>query len=489
MSLPMVVSRVDVLGDRRIQPTEVQAVHPLCIPIDPASRAWKEVAKDLQGNILEGFPGNHTRLILLRFPELNALKAGTLVTGFGTLATTLVTTALEQQEQAAETSGSGAPVGANVVLSRSGYEALGFGGRLRRAFPHPQKDPEHQNWFLEGMQRTGVCLGDPPAEDWEPEYLSPSDAMILLVGDDEQAIERATDDAVYTLTKFGCHTFVESGNKSLVAEPPARGKGQFIEHFGYVKGISQPRFFLGDEAQYPGDMEGVSIDNALVRDRLVRDRTTYGSYLVYRKLAQDTAGFAAAVDQLEAALVAGLDENKLEGDRRNLRQRALAMVVGRFPDGTPLAISDHPTGGATNEFTFGEDPMGAKCPLHAHIRKVRPRTEETKHRPRMIRRSVPYGKPEDDQKGLLFLSFQRNIHAQFGAVQREWMNGANSPHKGAGPDVLASQGRNIHPERWPLRWGHEASVPFRFEQFVTLRGGDYFFAPSKRFFRQMSGLG
>src|SRR5205807_52845 len=92
-----------------------------------------------------------------------------------------------------------------------------------------------------------------------------------------------------------------------------------------------------------------------------------GSYFVFRKLEENVRGFNAAEDDLGKALF---------GDtaKQDLLDRAGAMVIGRFEDGTPLVLSkDGLAKTPPNDFNFDGDVDGAKCPFHAHIRKVNPR--------------------------------------------------------------------------------------------------------------------
>src|SRR5262249_31699783 len=147
------------------------------------------------------------------------------------------------------------------------------------------------------------------------------------------------------------------------------------------------------------------------------DRPSYGSYLVFRKLAQDAARFAALVDL--AAWHAG------DGDR----EIAAARMIGRFRDGTPLALSPVPLGAvpAPDDFDYQRDRDGARCPLNAHIRIMNPRGEsaralvnspEEERGHRIARRSIPYA------GGLLFMCFQSNIANQFEYLQRMLARGA-----------------------------------------------------------------
>jgi deferrochelatase/peroxidase EfeB len=204
------------------------------------------------------------------------------------------------------------------------------------------------------------------------------------------------------------------------------------------------------------------------------------------------------------------------------------MIVGRFRDGTPLTKYSSERRDTEkndikysplkyddvkyNDFKYEDDSRGSKCPLHAHIRKVRPREDITNHRRRMVRRGVPYGdynpvagtdKPERGS-GLLFMAFMRNLHSQFGSVQKEWANSADFPEPRTGTDPLIGQSHGRTPPSWPVRWGEEETKAFRFgdypdekgnarqeeiKHYVTLQGGAFFFAPSLAFFDSLAQSG
>src|SRR5262249_20727275 len=90
----------------------------------------------------------------------------------------------------------------------------------------------------------------------------------------------------------------------------------------------------------------------------------YGSFFVFRKLEQNVRGFRSALADLTRVLGPGSDV-----------ERAGAMAVGRFRDGTPIVPTTAPTPGAElNNFTYAaDDSSGKVCPFHAHIRKTNPR--------------------------------------------------------------------------------------------------------------------
>ena len=193
------------------------------------------------------------------------------------------------------------------------------------------------------------------------------------------------------------------------------------------------------------------------------------------------------------------------------KELAGAMAVGRFKDGTPVSKSDTPAQPSTNDFNFRFKGSSSRCPAHAHIRKSNPRgttpltsTRDERKR-RIVRRGIPYGLPVegaadypaetgsvDDSRGLLFLCFQHDIEAQFEFIQRTWIDNEEFPKgiipftKDTGDDPLIGQ-VDDSVQRWPREWGNKkaGTKRFGFESAVTLKGGEYFFAPSLPFIRSL----
>jgi len=116
-----------------------------------------------------------------------------------------------------------------------------------------------------------------------------------------------------------------------------------------------------------------------------------GTYMVWRKLHQDVALWRRTIRQAAARYH--------DGDE----QRLAAKVVGRWPNGAPLVTHPNTPGSAfdaaspdANDFRYGEDLGGRRCPLGAHIRRSNPRDAlgnegKLSMRHRMIRRGMPYG--------------------------------------------------------------------------------------------------
>lgn len=151
-------------------------------------------------------------------------------------------------------------------------------------------------------------------------------------------------------------------------------KWQAIEHFGFRDGISQP-LFLKEDIERVAKEQGTDkwnptapLELVLVKDPLGEGDHSFGSYCVYRKLEQDVRGFKEAERELARKL--GLSGKNAE--------RAGALAVGRFRDGTPVTLSptEQNPEPVSNNFNYDEDQEGTKCPFHAHIRKTNPRGDK-----------------------------------------------------------------------------------------------------------------
>jgi deferrochelatase/peroxidase EfeB len=216
-----------------------------------------------------------------------------------------------------------------------------------------------------------------------------------------------------------------------------------------------------------------------------------------------------------------------------------AKMVGRMQSGDPLVpVQDQPIGGTDpssvkhNQFTYEADPLGARCPFGAHIRRANPRNSDFPERPlnalrkliimlgfgpkgfyddltssvrfhRILRRGREYGSelqpdqalkpaPENEPpRGLNFICLNANISRQFEFLQNAWI--ANPKFAG-----LTRESDPLLGIREPLSGcpvtdkftipsdnglGRSVStVP----QFVTVRGGAYFFLPSLRALRNFA---
>ncbi|MBO0765851.1 MAG: Dyp-type peroxidase, partial [Hyphomicrobiaceae bacterium] len=279
-----------------------------------------------------------------------------------------------------------------------------------------------------------------------------------------------------------------------------RGATYRVEHFGFRDGLSQPFVDLGLAPPPPGGgtprrdgtwapvapgevFLGPPDEDGLTAIQPANpELRTNGTYMVFRKLAQDVVGFHHY-----------LKERARDEEHRQLLG---AQMLGRWQNGAPLV--HHPRQpkwyGANerhliNDFRFhSEDPHGLKCPVGSHVRRVNPRDQQLRDvakRHRILRQSIPYGgplveRPEDwdgEERGLFFVCYQARIDAQFEFIQREWINGGEIFGQ-AGLDKCPITGANAGALTDAFQVPGSPAALTHIPRFVITRGGDYFFVPS-----------
>ncbi|BCJ75965.1 peroxidase [Catellatospora sp. IY07-71] len=290
------------------------------------------------------------------------------------------------------------------------------------------------------------------------------------------------------------------------------------EPFGFADGISQPAFEgLPAAAADPAPVRagefllGYENEYGLLTDRPLlplgpdtaglptfsgrADLGRNGSYLVLRQLRQDVDAFSAYLDEATRQPDGSADPHR--------RALLAAKMVGRWPSGAPLVLSpdaDHEELAKENDFAYrAADPQGLLCPIGAHIRRANPRdslntdlsparAQQLNRRHRLLRRGRVYGPIPDenghDEVGLHFLCIGANLARQFEFVQHTWLNNPNFNGLYADPDPLVGArvpGTTFTEQALPLRRRHR-ELP----QFVSTRGGAYFFMPGMRALHYLS---
>ena len=218
-----------------------------------------------------------------------------------------------------------------------------------------------------------------------------------------------------------------------------------------------------------------------------------GTYVVFRKLHTRVAAYR----QFLRDRATTRSEEELLG----------AKMVGRWQSGAPLAVTpsvDDPALGAdperNNDFLYGDDPRGLKCPLGAHARRANPRDafdgdgSVAVHLHRMIRRGTSYGPMlpegvlEDDgvDRGIIFVFAGAHPGRQFEFVKTQWLNDGVFIGAPSEKDPLVgpndTSGTFTIPAR-PIRRRLRDVPPF-----VITRGGEYCFAPGLRAMRWLAEL-
>jgi deferrochelatase/peroxidase EfeB len=258
----------------------------------------------------------------------------------------------------------------------------------------------------------------------------------------------------------------------------------------------------------------------------LKDFARNGSYLVLRQLHQDVPGFWRFLD-------------RASGSVPEKREQLAASMVGRTRDGIPLmaAVSEQIPGisakARNNHFTYESDADGYQCPIGAHIRRSNPRTGDfppgvsgflsrlikilgfgqrrfdedliaSTRFHRLLRRGRGYGpvlapekavKPDapEAERGLQFICLVANISRQFEFVQNAWsMNSKFNGAQQASDPLLGNREPLLNgdpTDRFNRSTRHGPMVTTcHLRQFITVRGGAYFFMPGLRALRYIASL-
>jgi Dyp-type peroxidase family len=474
--------------------------------------------RDLQGNILKGHGRHHTANLFCKFPAGKAAKAKSFLKGLVT--GHLVRSAKEQLQdadafKAARAAGEvlTTPAFYAAHISKAGYDYLGIAQAKQPA------DLAFQAGLKNRVpERPFIKLHDPAPSLWETQYQAQYHAMILIGETSDGKLPSEIARLMARLTTAGLITGGTFHNE--IGSALFNDAGEGLENFGYVDGRSQPLMLIEDIANETNKMDGIENwspafgpAQVVVDDPGVLAETACGSYFVFRKLEQNVKSFKISEEAL--------------GDKLGLGEAAGALVVGRYEDGTPIATSPVATMGdpVPNNFNYEQEPpnaiavpRGPRCPFQAHIRKTNPRTDDTRGAT-MARRGITYGERGDTHLssdgrvildeaenvdrptggvGLLFMAYQASIPDQFEVVQGLWANNpgfpVTAPGQPIGIDPVIGQGPSV-PQDWPKGWGSPTSESHDFYKvapgtanngpFVTMKGGEYFFAPSLSFLKSL----
>ncbi len=408
----------------------------------------------------------------------------------------------------------------HIAFTTTGLRALGLPEEAMSGF---------SNEFREGMttphrQRILGDAGenDPASWRWGGPDNARVDAVLMLYAVNEDALAAL----------LGTHAEALEAAKIEVVTPLHTTDIGNGEHFGFRDGISQPTVEgMGRDGPSPSVIKpgefvlGYKNEYGLLTDRPLvppasdpggllakdsggsksRDFGRNGTYLVIRTIEQNVPRFWQSLD--------GLSRGPQNEPDAAARLRLGAKMVGRWPGGAPLALSpDHDDPALSTANAFGYHPgdaEGLRCPVGAHVRRTNPRDSldpnpgsqaslRLNRRHRILRRGRAYGPPisvEDaisgndagEERGLHFICLAANIARQFEFIQHTWAN--NPKFDGLYDEVdplmgpRGPRGATFAMPANPVR-ERVQGLP----EFVTTRGGAYFFLPGTSALRYLASL-
>lgn len=365
----------------------------------------------------------------------------------------------------------------NTIAPRDYTVTIGFTARgLKRLGINYEPETIGTDAFYHGMQESK--LGDRVDDDWEPSWRDPRrhHVVVWITAQSAEALGRAIADTQLDL--LNPHVSQKMASGDLAREP-----------FGFIDGISNPwiedvhptddpkrfgggKLVRGKNGEFGwapiavGEFVLGEFDEGGDQSPVPKPSWIFegASFLVVRKLRQNVGALDAWAT--EAGQRTGQSPTSIK-----------SKLVGRTPDGDPLA--ERTSSQNWNEFRYGDDPEGFKCPMAAHVRRANPRDAlgfdgVPTHRRRIIRRGMPYH-DDDDRRGVMFMALNARIAGQFEFIQRVWLNDGAAFHVGANPDPI---GGHWDGSRDVLITAAQTPVLRAADQpFVTSVGGEYFVIP------------
>jgi deferrochelatase/peroxidase EfeB len=433
-----------------------------------------------------------------------------------------------------------------IAFTCEGLQALGLSAEILKAF-----SPEFLSGMAGQESRSrrlgDVCANAPESWLWGGPGRVPHLVVMVyaksgLIDEWTKTVQGPAWDAAFkvldclpTSNLFGIEPFGFNDGISQPTPDWNRGRTPSTNELAYTNLTSLGEFLLGYPNEYgkytqrplitPGAPASAFLSPAEDEpDKLDLGRN--GAFLVFRQLQQDVRGFWRFIDKQEAS-------------NPQARQTLAESMVGRKMNGTPLLPSTmqaiegiDPKTAAQNQFTYDTDSDGIRCPFGAHIRRANPRNADlpasnglfgwllhmlgfgnsgyrddviaSTRFHRMLRRGREYGPalpqtdaiadgPDTAEHGIHFICIVANILRQFEFVQNSWTISTKFDAMTEESDPLLGNREAVEgcPFTNTFSLPHEAGIRTRLmdvPQFVTVRGGAYFFLPSLRALRYLTTI-
>jgi Dyp-type peroxidase family len=489
---------------------------------------------DIQGNAIPGFLKDHQHYLFFRINDAAVARKSLRQLGVRLASSAAVLTAHRKRKEALKL---GRVPETHYMFLNVALSARG----LRKLTSAADVDQFADEAFKQGLStERSLYIGDAPSKSAPPHasawYFGGSsaavDGVVIMASDDLALIEAETKTLIDELSARGIsivHQDVgdvraapkegheQFGFKDVISQPAIRGRWPNPPHdfvslrtfpsdssFNSVRAdFASPgsrlvwpgHFLFGYPRQEAIDARASNPMDAPVGPPWAKN----GSLMVYRRLQQNVEAFQRFVEAAAKALA-----KKHSSDAPDA-ERLAALLIGRWPSGTPLVRSPMKDIAMKEEgrnyFSYGEgqtpplpgdsaknqaDPDGRLCPIGAHIRKVNARDQATDLgladrtvARSILRRGVTYDSKDGD-KGLLFVAYQSSIVEQFEFLMRQWIGRSDAPRGGVGEDPILTQG---HDRLFQVPIGDKVEQISISGDFIVPTGGEYFFSPSISFFK------
>jgi Dyp-type peroxidase family len=385
----------------------------------------------------------------------------------------------------------------NVAFTYRGLKKLDLPEPSLQSFPCE---------FVQGMKERGAILGDTglnSPDHWEPAWRDESvDAWLGVYAESLPELDRQCADLTNLMNATGGAVVIGSQDAGVLV---IDGKITTKEHFGYTDGFGNPDYVGIVRDTQPGQgklMANGSWAKLAIGELLLGYADEAGelpvapiphllannsTFMVYRKMHQNVATFRKYLNEKGKLYSGG-------------KEKLASKFIGRFRDGTPIEVSPDKCDPAivankqlNVNFKYGSDLDGVRCPIGAHVRRTNPRDAfgfngKLVNRRRITRRGLPYGPhtPEEqpvsdtDEHGVIFIVMNASIFRQFEFVQQQWIEYGNDARQGNDKDMLMGNHGGVG--KFMIQGTADpANPPFvcgGLQNFVELRGGDYFWVPS-----------
>lgn len=389
----------------------------------------------------------------------------------------------------------------NIAFTSAGMSTLLAAGYIAESYDHsfaagmvvPERsrilgdteanDPKNWDWGAKQDEIHGVLMSFATSKDIAEERLLA--ALCQVNGADcvHRTFGHLEDDNREPFGfKDGVSQPIIKGTKrakKVARENPDEARVSIVEAGELIMGYPDG---TGEIPRSPATSAGLDPDGILDthpewKDR--RDLGKNGSYLVFRQLAQDTVGFWDYLSETAS------------GEDGDTALELAEKMIGRRKDGEAMEQDPAKKPRDNNSFDFSKDRAGLQCPIGSHVRRSNNRAVNIKSeklsldvtmRHRILRRARIFD-DNNGQTGLQFMCFNASIVRQFEFVQSAWCNnsffqglqkevdpivGTHRPAKLGAPEI----------DRYTIPQEPYRKILKKVPQFVTVKGGAYFFLPS-----------